>query len=84
MQGIQAWARSNPAKLDELLNSNPSYVFRETKAGGAESEGPPGAAGVPLTAGRSVAIDPRHVPLGGAGLLSTTQPNSTEPLRRLM
>lgn len=85
MQGIQAWARSNPAKLDELLNSNPSYVFfRETKAGGAESEGPPGALGVPLTAGRSVAIDPRHVPLGAPVFLSTTQPNSTEPLRRLM
>ena len=27
MQGIQAWARANPARLAELLNQNPSFVF---------------------------------------------------------
>jgi membrane-bound lytic murein transglycosylase A len=27
MQGIQAWARANPARVAELLNQNPSYVF---------------------------------------------------------
>ena len=27
MQGIQAWARANPAKVTELLNQNASYVF---------------------------------------------------------
>ena len=33
MQGIQAWARENPAKLNDVLNSNPSYVFfREVPA----------------------------------------------------
>ena len=85
MQGIQAWARANPAKLGELLDSNPSYVFfRELPAKGADSDGPPGALGVPLSAERSIAVDPRHVPLGAPVFLATTQPNSTAPLRRLM
>jgi membrane-bound lytic murein transglycosylase A len=85
MQGIQAWARANPAKLNELLNANPSYVFfRELAMKGAENDGPPGALGVPLSAERSIAIDPRHVPLGAPVFLSTTQPNSTAPLQRLV
>ena len=85
MQGIQAWARANPAKLDELLNSNPSYVFfRETRPKGGDDEGPQGALGVPLTAERSIAVDPRHVPLGAPVFLATTRPNTALPLRRLM
>lgn len=82
MQGIQRWARANPAKLPELLDQNPSYVFfRELP----EREGGPlGALGVPLTPERSIAIDPRHVPLGAPVFLATTRPNSDEPLRRLM
>ena len=85
MQGIQAWARANPAKLNDLLNSNPSYVFfREVPSKGSVNEGPQGALGVPLTLERSIAVDPRHVPLGAPVFLATTQPNSTTPLRRLM
>jgi len=82
MQGIQAWARANPARLDELLNSNPSYVFfREMPD---SQDGPIGALGVPLSAERSIAIDPRSVPLGAPVFLSTTRPNSAEPLNRLV
>lgn len=82
MQGIKAWARQNPAKLDELLHSNPRYVFfRELPSG---LSGPLGALGVPLTARRSVAIDPRFVPLGAPVYIVTTWPNSTKPLNRLM
>ncbi len=82
MQGIKAWARQNPAQLAELLNHNASYVFfRELPAG---LPGPLGALGVPLTAQRSVAIDPRHVPLGAPLFLATTWPNSSRPLNRLM
>ena len=82
LQGIQAWARANPAKLDALLNVNPSYVFfRELpRADG----GPLGALGIPLTAERSMAVDPRAVPLGAPVFLSTTRPNSNTPLARLM
>ncbi|MCL2346364.1 MAG: murein transglycosylase A [Desulfobulbus sp.] len=82
MQGIQAWARANPGRLDDLLNSNPSYVFfRELPD---SQDGPIGALGVPLTAERSIAVDPRSVPLGAPVFLSTTRPNSAQPLNRLV
>lgn len=82
MQGIQAWGRANPAKLADLLNANPSYVFfREGPAG---NEGPLGSLGVPLTPERSLAVDPRSIPLGAPLFLATTQPNSARPLNRLM
>lgn len=82
MQGIKNWAKNNPTKLRELLNANPSYVFfRELPAG---LPGPLGALGVPLTAERSVAIDPKYIPLGAPILLSTTLPNSQNPLNRMM
>jgi len=82
LQGIQAWARANPARVTELLNQNPSYVFfRELPP---SDSGPIGALGVPLTAERSIAVDPRFVPLGAPVYLATTQPNSDAPLERLM
>lgn len=83
MQGIQAWARANPGKVDELLNANPSYVFfRELDL--PPGEGPIGALGVPLTPERSIAVDPRSTPLGAPVFLAATQPNSSKPLRRLV
>lgn len=82
MQGIKNWAKNNPTKLRDLLNSNPSYVFfRELPSG---LSGPLGALGVPLTAERSVAIDPKYIPLGAPLVLSTTEPNSTKPLNRMV
>jgi len=81
MQGIKAWARENPTRLQELLHHNGRYVFfRELPA---ELPGPIGALGVPLTAQRSVAIDPAFVPLGAPVYLATTWPNSARPLNRL-
>lgn len=82
MEGIRQWAHRNPHRLNELLNSNPRYVFfRELPAG---ESGPIGAMGVPLRAGRSIAIDPAHVPLGAPVFLSTTWPLSDSPLNRLV
>jgi len=82
MQGIKAWGQRNPDKLNELLQQNPSYVFfRELPA---DLPGPLGALGVPLTAGRSLAIDPRAIPQGAPVFLATTWPNSGRQLQRLM
>lgn len=82
MQGIQRWGRTHPRKLPELLNQNPSYVFfRELTY---RDGGPLGALGVPLTPQRSIAVDPRYVPLGAPVFLATTEPDSDVPLRRLM
>jgi len=82
MQSIKAWAKKNKKKLQKFLNANPSFVFfRELPQG---LPGPIGALGVPITTERSVAIDRRYVPLGAPIFLSTTQPNSNEPLSQLM
>lgn len=85
MQGIQGWARANPEKVNDLLNTNPSYVFfREAPIKSRVEDGPIGALGVPLTKERSIAVDPANVPLGAPVFLSTTRPNSSAPLRRVM
>lgn len=82
MQGIKAWARNNPHRLMELLETNPSYVFfRELPS---SDGGPIGAQGLPLTVERSLAIDPRYTPLGAPVFLDTTYPLSDRPLQRLM
>ncbi|WP_020201963.1 MULTISPECIES: murein transglycosylase A [Cupriavidus] len=82
MQGIKGWARSNPGRVDEMLNVNPRFVFfRELPP---TNEGPVGALGVPLTAERSIAVDPATIPLGVPVFLSTTRPLSAEPIQRLM
>jgi membrane-bound lytic murein transglycosylase A len=81
MQSIKAWASANPARAQEALNYNASYVFfRELPA----TDGPIGALSVPLEAGYSIAVDPRYVPLGAPVFLSTTYPLSTQPLERLV
>ncbi len=82
MQGIKDWARRNPSRLPRYLDQNPSYVFfRELPR---DLPGPIGALGVPLTAERSIAVDPRVIPLGVPVYLATTWPNAVEPLERLM
>ena len=82
MQGIKNWAVQNPQRLAMLLNANPSYVFFRILPNNLL--GPIGSLGVPLTAGRSLAIDPRAIPQGAPVYLSTTWPNTVKPLNRLM
>lgn len=82
MQGIKSWALQYPEKLGPLLAQNPSYVFFRELPDGLSA--PLGALGVPLTEAYSIAVDPRTVPLGAPVFLSTTHPNSSDPLNRLM
>jgi membrane-bound lytic murein transglycosylase A len=61
---------------------DPSYVFfREISAG---EGGPPGALGVPLTPGRSLAVDPRVTPLGAPVFVSARRPGGSFGTDRLM
>jgi membrane-bound lytic murein transglycosylase A len=84
MPGIRAWAEAHPDRIDELLNANPSVVFfRETRLGDPD-EGPRGALGVPLTAGRSIAVDPASVPLGAPAFLVTPMSAAGPGLQRLV
>ncbi|MCK4509815.1 MAG: murein transglycosylase A [Desulfuromonadales bacterium] len=82
MQNIRAWVRDNPSESGMVLNQNPSYVFFRELDGAVQS--PPGALGVPLTPGRSLAVDRRYIPLGAPVFVETTWPNSEQPLQRLM
>ena len=85
MQGISDWAKRNPNKVQEMLNANPRFVFfRELQTAANQDLGPIGALGVPLTPGRSIAIDPRAIPLGAPVFLETTRPMSNQPIRRLV
>ena len=82
MQSIKLWAEQHPDKLNSLLEQNSSYVFfRELPI---DTPSALGALGVPLTNEYSLAVDTRTIPLGAPVFLSTTFPNTTEPLNRLM
>jgi membrane-bound lytic murein transglycosylase A len=57
MQSIRDWLGKYPAKVDEVLWHNRSYIFfREAPVEGLD-QGPIAAAKVPLVAGRSLAVD---------------------------
>ena len=63
---IKAWLAQNPSRINELLWSNPRTVFfREEPMSALDAAwGPKGAQGVPLTPGRSIAVDPGSIPYG--------------------
>ena len=64
--GIKAWLAQNPQRQQELLWTNPRYVFfKEEPLSELDTAfGPKGAQGVPLTPGRSIAVDPESIPYG--------------------
>lgn len=71
--GIKAWIARNPARTQELLWRNPRVVFFKEEAlpVGTTPPGPKGAQGVPLTAGRSIAVDRESIPYGTPVWLSS-------------
>lgn len=82
--GINAWARANPQRVNEMLWSNPRYVFfREEPLDALDAAfGPRGAQGVPLTPGRSIAVDRQSIPYGTPVWLASSGP--TAQLARLV
>ena len=85
MPAIRAWLAANPQRQNEVLDSNPSVVFFREAPLDDPAIGPKGAMGVPITAGRSIAIDPKFLKLGAPMFLSTTMPGgSGAPLQRLV
>lgn len=81
---LREWLQQHPDRQQEVFNQNPSVVFFREEKIIDPSLGPRGALGVPLTPGRSVAIDPRWLPLGAPLYLSTTDPLTQLPLQRLV
>ena len=80
MQAIRDWLRAHPDRARAVMQRNARYIFfREI-----DSAGPVGAFGVALTPRRSLAVDPKALPLGAPVWLATTHPVRDEPLKRLM
>jgi membrane-bound lytic murein transglycosylase A len=87
MQKIREWMEANPNEADELRRQNKSYVFfREVQL--SDKDEAVGAQGVPLTPGRSIAVDKSlHVygtPFFIEGELPIESAQSKTPFRRLM
>ncbi len=73
-EATKAWAAQNPQRLNQLLWSNPRYIFFREEAITQPEEGPRGAQGVPLSAGRSIAVDPGSIPYGTPVWLASSGP----------
>ena len=94
MPAIRTWLGAHPDRAAAVMQENRSYVFfRWLEEGhGAEgqgAEGPVGAQGVALTAGRSLAVDRRFVPLTAPIWLDARAPDpgpakGDRRIRRLM
>lgn len=76
---IRAWAGLNPQRVTEMLNANPRVVFFREEPLVDPDVGPVGAQGVPLTPGRSIAVDKESVPYGTPVWLDTTEPQPWAP-----
>jgi len=74
LQALKAWLREHPERVREVLDYNPSYTFFRRV-----EDGPLGNIQVPLTAGRSLAMDARLVPKGGIAWIETTLPAAATP-----
>lgn len=81
---IKAWAHRHPERVREMLWANPRVVFFREEPLPDPQLGPSGAQAVPLTPGRSIAVDPQSIPYGTPVWLDTTEPLSQTPLRRMV
>lgn len=83
MPSLRAWMTANPLAAEQLMVKNRSFIFFRVE----KDEVVKGAMGVPLTAGRSLAVDPKYVPLGVPLWLVTTDPldpKNEKPLTRMV
>ena len=69
MQRLRRYLAEHPAERDEIMAYNQSYVFFRFL-----SEGPLGSLEVPVTAGRSIATDPRLFPKGALAFIYSERP----------
>lgn len=82
-QSISAWLKANPAQARAIMEQNANYVYLRPLGYLPDNEGPPGALGVPLTPGHSIAVDRKALPLGAPLFVVTTNPVTNAPLDAL-
>ncbi len=73
MQAIRAYLKSHPEEREAILSANPSYVFFKT-----ETDGPLGNLNVPLTPGRSIAVDKKIFPPAALMYIQAQKPVMTK------
>lgn len=78
---IRDWVHTNGDKGRAHLWENESYVFFRELTDVPADQGPLGAMGQSITAGRSIAVDPAFTPLGAPVWIEKTGAN---PINRLM
>ena len=78
---LKDWLRADPERGIDTMRRNPSYVMFRALHGAEAKAGPPGTLGVPVTAGRSLAVDPKVVPLGSLVWIEVDGPDG--PIHRL-
>lgn len=83
MTHVREWLQQRPAEAARYMNQNTRYIFFRKLDPAETEDGPVGALGVSLTPLRSMAVDPRFVPLGAPVWLDTADPDGV-PLKRLM
>ena len=69
MQGIRKYLTEHPDIINEVLDHNPSYVFFHVL-----DSGPLGNINVPVTPGRSLALDDRLFPKGALAFMKCRKP----------
>ena len=86
MDGLKDWLRADPARGRALMHENASYVFFRELPEKDAGDGPVGAQGVPLTPGRSLAVDTAYHKLGTPIFVTAPQAATLDgkPFRRLM
>ncbi|WP_262386373.1 murein transglycosylase A [Roseobacter fucihabitans] len=78
---IKNWVRRNPAEGRELLFHNASFVFFREVSEVPADKGPLGAMNRSVTPMRTIAVDPKHTPLGAPVWIEKA---GQSPIRRLM
>jgi membrane-bound lytic murein transglycosylase A len=84
MQTIRAWLKAHPAEARGVMEANPAYVFFRELLDYPPNFGPPGALDIPLTPGRSAAVDRTFVPIGAPLWVATRNPLSGQPWQHLV
>ena len=79
MGNIKKWLKNNPQIAQKEMRENKRFIFHRI----SQADGPIGAQGVPLHAGRSIAVDREYIPLGALMWLETTGPDN-EKIEKLV
>lgn len=81
LEGLKAWLRAHPVEARRIMRTNRSYIFFSLRSDLNPDDGPIGAASVPLTPFRSLAVDRTAWPYGTPVWIAVDLPMPTAPPR---